>query len=127
MGSSPRRAGFGALAALVAMMAVAPASAHHGWAGYQDEEFEVSGVVEQMSFASPHATMRIKAKDGKVWDLTLSPPQQTQSAGLTAGIIPIGATVKAHGHRHKDPKRLEVKTERVSWNDKTFNVYPNRS
>ena len=37
------------------------------------------------------------------------------------------ATVTAYGHRHKDPKTLEVKTERLRWNDKLFNVYPERS
>ena len=26
-----------------------------------------------------------------------------------------------------DPKRFEVKTERVTWNGKTFNVYPGRT
>ena len=30
------------------------------------------------------------------------------------------------GHRNKDPKRFEMKTERVTWNSRTFNVYPDR-
>jgi hypothetical protein len=38
----------------------------------------------------------------------------------------VGAQVKIHGHRNSDPKRFEVKTERVTWNGKTFNVYPDR-
>ena len=104
-----------------------PALAHHGWAGYQTAEFDLEGtVVTDVKIEGPHATMQIKAAD-QVWDLTLAPPAPTTRAGLKSGIIPVGATVKIHGHRHVDPKRFEVKTERVTWNGKTFNVYPDRS
>ena len=102
-------------------------SAHHGWGGYGDKEFEITGVVETpVSLAGPHATMRIKASDGKVWDVVLAPPFRTESAGLKEGIIPMGATVTAHGHRHRDANKNEIKTERVTWNNKVFNVYPDR-
>lgn len=101
--------------------------AHHGWGGYSDKEFDITGTVEKpVSLAGPHATMRVKGNDGNVWDLTLAPPARTESAGLKEGIIPVGATVTAHGHRHQDPKRYEVKTERLTWNGKVFNVYPDR-
>jgi len=113
-----------ALAAFV--MAVLPATAHHGWGGNSQEEFELTGTVEQaVSLSGPHATMKIRAQ-GQLWDLTLAPPPRTQAAGLTEKAIPVGAQVKIHGHRNSDPKRFEVKTERVTWNGKTFNVYPDR-
>ena len=103
-----------------------PAWGHHGWAGNADEEFQLTGTVESgVSLAGPHATMKIRA-DGKVWDLTLAPPAATTRAGLKEGVIPVGATVSINGHRNRDPKRLEVKTERVMWNGQTFNVYPDR-
>jgi hypothetical protein len=103
-----------------------PALAHHGWAGNQDEEFELTGTVERgVSLAGPHAMMQIRA-DGKLWDLTLAPPSRTAAAGLKEGIIPVGATVTIHGHRNRDLNRFEVKTERVVWNGRTFNVYPDR-
>jgi hypothetical protein len=111
---------------LAISLSVLPASAHHGWAGNADEEFDLTGTVEQgVSLAGPHATMKIRA-DGKVWDLTLAPPARTKRAGLKEGIIPTGATVTIHGHRNKDANRFEVKTERVTWNGRTFNVYPDR-
>src|SRR6266852_844749 len=107
---------------------VVPALAHHGWAGNSDEEFEITGVVDTpVSLAGPHATMKIKAADGHVWDLTLAPPARTADAGLKEGIIPVGATVTVHGHRNRDAKRFEMKTERVMWNGRTFNVYPDRT
>jgi Family of unknown function (DUF6152) len=109
-------------------LASLPAFAHHGWGGNLDEEFEITGtVVTGVSLAGPHATMQIRASDGQVWDLTLAPPARTERAGLKEGVIPVGATVKIHGHRNRDPKRFEIKTERVTWNGRTFNVYPDRT
>jgi len=111
---------------LAISLSALPAAAHHGWAGNADEEFELTGTVERgVSLAGPHATMQLRA-DGKIWDLTLAPPAPTQRAGLKEGIIPVGATVTIHGHRNRDANRLEVKTERVIWNGRTFNVYPDR-
>jgi hypothetical protein len=113
------------LAVIVAFSAVA--SAHHGWGGYSDAEFELTGTVETpVSLAGPHATMKIKA-DGQVWDIVLAPPFRTERAGLKEGVIPVGAQVTVHGHRHRDAKRFEVKTERVTWNKKVFDVYPDRA
>jgi hypothetical protein len=113
-----------ALSAL--MLSALPVAAHHGWGGNAQEEFELSGTVEQVvSLAGPHATMKVRAQ-GQLWDITLAPPARTQAAGLNEKAIPVGAQVKVHGHRNSDPKRFEVKTERVTWNGKTFNVYPDR-
>ena len=114
------------LGILTVSLSALPASAHHGWAGNSDEEFELTGTVETgVSLAGPHATMKMRA-DGKVWDLTLAPPAATERAGLKEGIIPVGAMVTIHGHRNRDAKRFEIKTERVTWNGRTFNVYPDR-
>jgi hypothetical protein len=112
------------IAALV--IAAIPVAAHHGWSGNSDEEFQLTGTVESpVSLAGPHATMKVKA-EGQVWDITLAPGTRTANAGLKEGIIPVGAQVTVHGHRSRDPKRFEIKTERVTWNGKTFNVYPDR-
>jgi hypothetical protein len=122
------RAVFGGSAALVLAMFYLslPASAHHGWGGYLDATTEISGVVESpVSLAGPHATMKIRA-EGQVWDVVLAPPARTEKAGLNEGIIPIGAQVTVHGNRHRDPKRFEIKTSRLTWNGRVFNVYPDR-
>jgi hypothetical protein len=65
--------------------------------------------------------------DGKVWNVVLAPPPRTTQAGLKEGVVPVGAKVTAHGHRHRDPKVLEIKTERLTWNGRVFNVYPDRT
>jgi hypothetical protein len=118
-----------AVLAFAGVIALVPRAlqAHHGWAGNSDKEFELTGTVTTpVSLAGPHATMKIKAADGQIWDLTLAPPARTSASGLKEGVIPVGAKVEIHGHRNLDLKKFEVKTERVTWNGRTFNVYPDR-
>jgi hypothetical protein len=111
---------------VAALAFMAPLAAHHGWGTYSTQEFEITGAVEQaLSLSGPHATMKIRVNQD-LWDLTLAPPSRTVAAGLKEGVIPMGAMITAHGHRSQDPKRFEVKTERVTWNNRVFNVYPDR-
>ena len=111
---------------LLAVSAV-PVSAHHGWGGNVDETSDLTGVVvTSVSLSGPHATMKIRVGD-QVWDMTLAPPPATERAGLKEGMIPVGATVTVHGNRNRDPKKFEMKCTRVTWNGKTFDVYPGRS
>ena len=113
--------------AIVALtVSFSPVLAHHGWSGNSDKEFELSGTVESgVSLAGPHATMKVRS-NGQVWDVTLAPPPRTEAAGLKEGVIPVGAKVTIQGHRNLDPKKFEIKTERVIWNGHTYNVYPDR-
>jgi hypothetical protein len=107
--------------------AASQASAHHGWSGQGQEQFELSGTVHKdVSLAGPHATMQIVDDQGRVWDLTLAPPARTERAGLKEGVIPMGAEVTISGHRNSDTQRLEVKTERVTHDGKNYDVYANR-
>ncbi len=110
-----------------AALASVPVRAHHGWGGYQDSTTDISGTVESpVSLAGPHATMKIKA-NGQVWNVVLAPPARSEAAGLKEGMIPVGETVTVHGNRHRDPNKLEIKTSRLTWKDKVFNVYPDRN
>ena len=108
-------------------LAVLPASAHHGWAGQQSEQFELTGTLKtDVSLAGAHGSMQIVDDKGQVWDITLAPAARTERAGLKPGIIPMGATVTVSGHRNSDMKRFEVKTERVTHEGKNYDVYPDR-
>src|SRR5437763_13252006 len=114
-----------ALLAIVSLSSVS-LRAHHGWGGYQDATTEITGTVESpVSVSGPHASMKIKV-DGQVWDVVLAPPARAQQAGLKEGMIPVGEKVTVHGNRHRDPKKFEIKTSRLTWKDKVFAVYPDR-
>jgi hypothetical protein len=115
-----------AAATSLAAMAATPTLAHHGWAGQGDEQFELSGTVEEpVSLSGPHASMKVRAQ-GQVWDITLAPPPRTEAAGLKPETLKKGANVTVSGHRSKDAKRYEIKTERVTVDGKTYDVYPGR-
>jgi len=115
------------VAAFVVASTLQPVSAHHGWGGQQTEEFKLTGVVTTgVSLSGPHATMQIRV-DTQVWDITLAPGNRTARAGLGENVIPLGSTVTVEGHRNRNPKRFEIKGERVIWNGRTFNVYPERT
>ena len=108
-------------------LSVAPTFAHHGWGGQGSENFELTGKVEKaVSLAGPHATMQVKDNKGQVWDITLAPPARTDGAGLKENTIPVGATVTIRGKRNMDPKKFEIKTERVTYAGKNYDVYPDR-
>lgn len=116
-----------ALACAFIVALAAPLAAHHGWSGYSNTDFQITGAVATpVSTSGPHATMRIRAADGQIWNVVLAPGPRTVAAGLKEGMIPMGAEVTAFGHRHRDAKTFEIKTERLAWNGRTFNVYPNR-
>jgi uncharacterized protein DUF6152 len=123
----PRGAFVGGLLALAFLLSPLPASAHHGWGGYVDQLSDISGIVESpLSLAGPHAFLKVRTSDGQVWNVLLAPPAGTERAGLKDGMIPAGANVVVHGQRHRDPKTFEIKTTRLTWNGKTYNVYPDR-
>jgi Family of unknown function (DUF6152) len=102
----------------------ASAAAHHGWAG-NTTPIELSGtVVRPVSLAGPHATMQIRDADGQVWDVTLAPPARTARAGLEEDVLPVGAEVTLSGMRNDNPAKFEVKTRRVTYEGKNYDVYP---
>jgi hypothetical protein len=80
-----------------------------------------------VSLSGPHATMQITDDKGQVWDVTLAPPPRTQNAGLKPGVIPVGAKVKIVGNRNSDLKKYEIKTVRVTYDGKNYDVYPDRT
>ncbi len=107
-------------------LAAGAAFAHHGWAGYGDEDFALTGRVERADFAGPHGQLRVRAEGG-VWLVVLGPASRNTRAGLNGRAVPAGATVTARGHRHRDPQRLEMKTERLTVAGRTYDIYPDRS
>lgn len=108
-------------------LATFSASAHHGWGGQGSEQFELSGKVHRaVSLQGAHASMQLVDENGQVWDITLAPAARTERAGLKEDTLPIGADVTVSGHRNRDEARFEVKTERVTYDGKNYDVYPDR-
>lgn len=122
-----RICGAALISTIAIALSVASLSAHHGWSGYGNADFQITGVVTTaVSTGGPHATLKIRDAEGNVWNVVLAPPARTVAAGLKEGMIPLGAQVTAHGKRIRDAKKFEIKTERLTWNGRNFDVYPNR-
>ena len=113
-------------AAAAAALLAGPSAAHHGWAGYQQAEFSLTGRVVSARLGGPHGLLRVRA-GRSLWDVVLAPPTRNQRAGLTAQAVRPGTVVTARGHRHLNPRRLEMKTERLVVGNRTFELYPDRS
>jgi hypothetical protein len=103
----------------------AKAFAHHGWSGYTDADFVLTGVVEEIELGNPHGHLMVRS-DGGMWNVVLGPPARNRRAGISEGVIAIGATVTAYGKRHRNPDQLEMKTERLEVNGQAFDIYPER-
>jgi hypothetical protein len=118
------------LFAMVMLLAVpaltGAAVAHHGWSGQEEQITTLNGtVVQGVSLAGPHATMKIKVKDA-IWNLTLAPPARVARAGLREGLIPVGDTVTVRGNRNLDHSRREMKVIYVRHGTHEYHVYPDR-
>jgi hypothetical protein len=119
---------FVSLAGAVLTLSIAgPALAHHGWGGYEGAEMDITGTVERMNLSGAHATIKLRSADGKVWDVVLSPPYLAYSAGIRERTIPVGASLKAHGRRHIDASRSEMKAEQLTMGVRTLNLYSGRN
>jgi hypothetical protein len=94
-----------------------------GWGGNEEKDTTLTGVVETpVSLAGPHATMKVRV-DGKLWDVTLArrPAPKRQASRRASSRRRNG---HARGRKEQDAGKLEIKTKRVTWNNKLFNVYP---
>ncbi len=108
------------------LLASVGAHAHHGWAGQNDAQTEISGKVHSpVNLSGPHATLQVMS-EGKVWDITLAPSARTERAGLTPKALAVGDAVTVRGNRSSNPARLEMKTVRVSSGGRNYDVYPER-
>ena len=114
------------VALLIATPVAMPAWAHHGWSGQEEKVTSLTGtVVQGVSLAGPHASMKIKVGT-EVWDITFAPPARTASSGLKEGLIPVGATVTVRGNRSTEPGRHEMKTIYLKQGTAEYHVYPER-
>lgn len=104
--------------AVLAGLAAVPASAHHGWGGYDaGQPLTLSGPIKRMSFENPHGVIRLAA-GGKEWEVVLAPPYRMVNRGLEESMIQVGTTVEVYGY----PSRMvpdELRAERITVAGKT--------
>lgn len=99
-----------ALAAL--LVAAAPALAHHGWSGYdQNQELTLDGTIAESGYEHPHGHIRLTGP-GKTWVVTLAPPSRMERRGLPAANLKPGTKARVVGYPNRsDPN--EMRAERI--------------
>jgi hypothetical protein len=95
------------LAAICAMLAIIPASAHHSHGNYADTFMDVEGVVKEVHFIVPHSWVYIEVKEKagaepQLWALEATGRGGLEKIGVTKEYIKPGDTVKARCHRLRD-------------------------
>src|SRR5579863_1561635 len=92
----------------LALLAVAPARAHHAFAAEfdADKPLQLKGTVTKMEWINPHAWIHIDVKgpDGKVteWMIEAGAPNGLLRRGFTKASLPAGTEVVVEGWQAKD-------------------------
>lgn len=112
-------------ATAIALLA-AQAFAHHGWSWAEDEQSELQGTISDISMAPPHPALRVKAQDGREWQIDLGNPSQTQRSGFTGDTAKVGDDITVLGNRTKEPNKAHMKAVRITVGGKQYDMYPER-
>ncbi|WP_306224059.1 DUF6152 family protein [Bosea beijingensis] len=112
------------LAGLAATVAL-PALAHHGWAWAEGEQMTLKGKISKISMAPPHPMLMVEA-EGKLWQVDLGNPNQTERSGFRGDTAKPGDAITALGNRHLDKTKLHMKAVRITLAGKDYDMYPER-
>ena len=106
---------------LVVFAAALPASAHHGWSGYdQTKELTFTGKIRESGYEHPHGHIRLEGQ-GKTWIVTLAPPSRMERRGLAASALKPGTEATVVGYPSRsDPS--EMRAERITVDGKTVEL-----
>lgn len=114
-----------ALVAVLAVVTVSQAVAHHGWRWAEDGEFVIRGYIVSAKLGNPHGLVTLDV-NGEEWTIEVGQPWRNERAGLTTDMFAKGADMTARGHRSKDAADRRVKAERIIFGGKTYDLYPDR-
>lgn len=110
------------LAAIAASALVAgAAAAHHGWAGYDQEQLlEIRAPLREVRWTNPHATAKVAFR-GATWQVVLAPIARMEARGLAEEMIARGQTVTLVGYPRRDGTR-EIRIERLTVGGRTVEL-----
>jgi len=108
-------------AALLALGAALPATAHHGWSSYDSSQtLNVTGTIKETGYEHPHGQISLETP-GKTWTVVLAPPSRMQNRGLSAEMLAVGRKVTVVGYPSRNDAQ-EMRAERITANGKTVEL-----
>ena len=110
------------LGSTIVGLSAAPASAHHGWSGYDaDKPMTLTGVIRESGYEHPHGHVRLEVEGARTWRIVLAPPSRMERRGLLASALTAGTKATVMGYPSRtDP--VELRAERISVNGKTVEL-----
>jgi hypothetical protein len=105
---------------------VSVAAAHHGWAWAEAQESTMEAVIEEVTIAPPHPSLKVRDAEGVVWEIELSNPARTQRAGFVEGVAEVGDSVVILGNRSLDAEERVMKAVRITLEGQNYDFYPER-
>ncbi|MGM0559633.1 MAG: DUF6152 family protein [Pseudomonadota bacterium] len=122
---SARHSVLAAVIALTLGLVAAPILAHHGWSWAEEENSELTGVVESTSLGNPHGTVTLMV-DGEAWEIEVGQPWRNERAGLSEENLSKGTEITVQGHRSRAANERRLKAERVIIDGNLHDLYPGR-
>lgn len=101
------------------------AVAHHGWNWAEGEHSELTGTIEEISFAPPHPSLVVEV-DGESWQVDLGNPNETQRSGFEEGSAEVGDEITILGNRSLDESENLIKAVRITIDGENYDMYPER-
>ncbi|MBS3962690.1 MAG: hypothetical protein KGZ61_12785 [Sandarakinorhabdus sp.] len=109
------------IGAVLALLPVAAASAHHGWSAYDATlVLTVKAPLQALSWGNPHGSAKVKWQNAE-WDVILAPVTRMEARGLSKDMVSNGQTVTLIGYPRADGSR-EMRIERVIVGDRTIEL-----
>jgi len=102
------------------------AFAHHGWSWAEAEQSELKGTITEISMAPPHPALRVTDQNGRLWQVDLGNPNQTQRSGFSGNTAKVGDAITVLGNRTKEPNKAHIKAVRITVGGKQYDMYPER-
>lgn len=109
----------------VSALLATTAAAHHGWSWAEGELSEMTGTIQEISFAPPHPSLVVEV-EGEAWQVDLGNPNQTQRSGFTQGSAEVGDEVTILGNRSLDESENLIKAVRITVDGRNYDMYPER-
>lgn len=101
-------------------------SAHHSYSSNYDSSKPqtVTGVIQEVSYASPHITMRLATlgSSKQTWVVDLPPPARAERRGLTQSFLKVGATATVEGWPARDGDN-ELGAVRITIGDRAVQLH----